>query len=394
MRGHIVKRSKGSYSIVLELGNDPITGKRKQQWVSFRGKKPDAEKRLLELLHQIDAGIYVKPGKITVSEYLTKWLSDYAQLNLTPRTTERYAIIKGHFAHDLGNIPLVQLKPQHIQKHYTEKLNSGLSARTVRYHHAVLHNALKTAVKWGLLSRNPADAVDPPKIRPVEMQTWDEDEMDRFLKASEGSRYYELFYLALFTGMRRGELLGLRWGDVDLLQSQLSVCRSLHHLKNGEYIFSEPKSDKSSRTIALSPATAIMLREYRLKREAECTMLGIVLTDNELVFSHVDGKPLRPNTITRAWRNFAADAGVKVVRLHDARHTHASLMLKQGIHPKIVQERLGHASITMTLDLYSHVTPGLQAAAAAKFDELINPKLKSEAVDKSVSKPVAKRHFD
>jgi len=394
MRGYIVKRSKGSYSIKISTGKDAVTGKYKYQWVTVKGTKKDAEKRLLELLCQLDTGAFVTPGKSTVAEYMSRWLEDYARLNLTPRTAERYAgIIKGHFANDLGNIPLVQLKPQHIQKHYTDKLNSGLSARTVRYHHAILHVALKTAVKWGLLSRNPADAVDPPKIRPVEMRTWDEDEANRFLESIKDTRYYELFYLALATGMRRGELLALRWCDVDLLQCQVSVNRSLHHLKNGSYIFSEPKSAKSRRTIALSPKATILLREYKLKREAEYTILGIALKDSDLVFSHVDGSPLRPNTITRAWPDLAARAGVKVIRLHDARHTHASLMLKQGIHPNIVQERLGHASIAMTLDTYSHVAPGLQAAAAARFDELIAPKQKSGDSQAISSKLVAKQPF-
>jgi integrase len=347
------------------------------------------------LLHQLDTGAFVKPGKTSVGEYLNRWLEDYARLNLSPRSVERYAgIIKGHLVHDIGNIPLVQLKPQHIQKHYTEKLNEGLSARTVRYHHAVLHNALKTAVKWGLLSRNPADAVDPPKIRPVEMRTWDQDEANRFLEAIKDTRYYELFYLALATGMRRGELLALRWCDIDLLQSQLFVNRTLHHLKNGSYVFSEPKSATSRRTIALSPAATLLLREYKAKREAQCTILGTLLKDSDLVFSDIEGKPMRPNTITRAWTELAARAGVKVIRLHDARHTHASLMLKQGIHPKIVQERLGHASITMTLDTYSHVAPGLQEAAAARFDELIAPKGTKEAIDESISKLLAKQHLD
>jgi integrase len=386
MKGNIQKRGTGRYLIKIGLGKD-ATDKYKYRWETVRGTKEDARQKLREMQKEHDTRGYVDPGKSTVAEYLNKWLEDYARLNLTPRTAERYAgIIKGHFAHDFGDIRLVQLKPQHLQAHYAAKLNSGLSARTVRYHHAILHVALKTAVKWGLLSRNPADAVDPPKIRPVEMRTWDEDEANRFLEAIRDTHYYELFYLALVTGMRRGELLALRWCDIDLLGLQLSVNRSLHHLKNGSYIFSEPKSAKSRRTIALSPAAAILLREYKLKREAQCTLLGIVLKDSDLVFSHVDGSPLRPNTITRAWPDMAVRAGVKVIRLHDARHTHASLMLKQGIHPKIVQERLGHASIQMTLDTYSHVAPGLQAAAAARFDELIAPRPKREAIKLAVGK--------
>jgi len=214
------------------------------------------------------------------------------------------------------------------------------------------------------------------------MQTWGEHEINQFLEAAKDSPYYALFYTALFTGMRRSELLGLKWDDVDFIMSQIYVSRSLHHLKDGSYIFTEPKSAKSRRTIALSPSTTLLLKEHYEKQKLERAMLGIPLTDGDLVFSHLDGKPLRPNTITRAWEMLCARAGVKVIRLHDARHTHASIMLKQGIHPKIVQERLGHASIQMTLDTYSHVAPGLQEAAALRFDELVTPRREKEAVEK------------
>jgi integrase len=214
------------------------------------------------------------------------------------------------------------------------------------------------------------------------MQTWNEDDITRFLEVAKDSPYYELFYLALFTGMRRSELLGLKWGDVDFIMSQIYVSRSLHHLKDGSYIFTEPKSAKSRRTIALSPSTTLLLKEHHEKQKLERVMLGIPLTDSDLVFSTLEGKRLRPNTITRAWTTLAARAGLKAIRLHDARHTHASIMLKQGIHPKIVQERLGHASIQMTLDTYSHVAPGLQEAAANRFDELVIPRREKEAVEK------------
>lgn len=153
--------------------------------------------------------------------------------------------------------------------------------------------------------------------------------------------------------------------------SQVYVSSSLHHLKDGSYIFTEPKSAKSRRTIALSPSAIILLRKYHEQRKLERALLGKTLTDSELVFSNIEGKPLRPNTVTRAWNITAGQAGVKVIRFHDARHTHTSLMLKQGVHPKIVQERLGHSSIPMTLDTYSHVAPGLQQAAAEGFDKLV-----------------------
>jgi len=380
MRGHITKRGKDSYTIVLNLGRDPETGKRKQQWVSVKGTKKDAERRLSELVSQIDNGIYIKPGKSTLTEFLKLWLRDYAKPNLSPRGFERYeSIVRVHLTPSLGNIPLTKLRPEHLQKYYTAKLNSGLSARTVRYHHVVLHIALKTAVKWGLISRNVADAVDPPRVRNMEMNTWDEDSIISFLNTGKDTIYYALFHTALFTGMRRSELLALRWQDIDFIYSQISVSRSLHHLNDGSYVFTQPKSAKSQRTIALSPSAILVLKEHHEKQKLERIMQGITLTDDDLVFSHPDGKPMRPNTVSRAWNVLAARAGLKVIRFHDARHSHASLMLKQGAHPKIVQERLGHSSIVITLDTYSHVAPGLQEAAANRFDEAITTKYNKTA---------------
>ena len=338
---------------------------------------------LSEILHQLDTGTFMLPGKTTLAEYLEKWLSDYAKPNLSPRGFERYAsIIQKDLIPHLGGMPLTQVRPEHLQEYYTAKLNDGLAAGTVRYYHAVIHVALQTAVKWGLVARNVADAVSPPRAHRTEMQTWDEDEINRFLKAAKDTPYYALFYTALFTGMRRSELLALRWQDVDFILSQVYVSRSLHQLKDGSYIFTEPKSAKSRRTIALSPSAILMLKDHREKQELERAVLGIPLTDDDLVFSTLEGNPLRPNTVTRAWTMLAAHSGLKVIRLHDARHTHASLMLKQGIHPKIVQERLGHASIQMTLDTYSHVAPGLQQAAAEGFDKLFDHRRENEAVEK------------
>jgi integrase len=382
MRGHIIKRYKNSYTIVLNLGHDPATGKRKQQWISVKGTKKEAEKRLAELLHQLDTGMFMKPGKTTLTEYLERWLKDYAWPNLAPRTAEGYGtIIRQHLIPKLGNLLLTQVKPEHLQKYYSEMLNSGrcnssrgLSAQTVRHHHTALHKALQTAVEWGLLSRNVADAVRPPRAERSEMRTWGEDDITHFLEAAKHTPYYALFYTALFTGMRRSELLALHWQDVDFILSQVYVSRSLHQLRDGSYVFRPTKTAKGRRTVALPPSAILVLNEHRGKQERDRAMLGISLKDDDLVFSALNGKPIRPNTITRAWPMLAVRAGLKAIRLHDARHTHASLMLKQGIHPKIVQERLGHSTIAITLDTYSHVSPGLQQAAAKSFDEIFLPK--------------------
>ena len=190
MRGHIVKRYKNSYTLVLNLGMDPATGKRKQQWISVRGTKKEAEKRLAEHLHQLGNGTFIKPGKTTVAEYLRKWLKDYCSASLAPRTTEGYeSIVRCHLIPSLGKIPLTQLKPEHIQSVYSKGLSAGLSHRTIRYIHATLHKSLQTAVKLGMLMRNPVDAVEPPKAQRREMGTMNESDIHIFLELSAFTYY-------------------------------------------------------------------------------------------------------------------------------------------------------------------------------------------------------------
>ena len=210
------------------------------------------------------------------------------------------------------------------------------------------------------------------------MKVMSETDLHLFLDYAKDSPYYCLFYLGLFTGMRRAELLALRWSDIDLDLCQLYVNRSIQYVrgddKKNRIVFREPKTSKSRRMIALSPSTVIALREHKAKETELRISLGYLPpTDNDLVFSHYDGTPFFPNTITHAWIKLVRRCGLYGVRFHDARHTHASLLLKQGVHPKIVQERLGHGSIQITLDTYSHVAPGLQQAAAQKFDDIVLP---------------------
>lgn len=206
-----------------------------------------------------------------------------------------------------------------------------------------------------------------------------ETDLHLFLEYAKESPYYALFYTCLFTGMRRAELLALRWSDIDLELCQLSVTRSMQYIhgvdQKNRISFREPKTAKSRRLIALSPSTVITLREHKAKQADLRKSLGhSPLSDNDLVFSHYDGSPFLPNSVTHAWIKLVRRCGLHGIRLHDARHTHASLLLKRGVHPKIVQERLGHGSIQITLDTYSHVAPGLQQAAANKFDDIVLPK--------------------
>jgi integrase len=370
-----------SFRIGAATGKDPVTGSYKYQFMTVKtDSKRVADKKLRELQSEIDKGVFVKPGKATLAEYLNSWLTDYCKPNLSPRTHELYSYMcQGHILPTLGNILLSDLKPQHLQHLYADKLQSGLSGRTVQLIHITLHKSLKNAVKTGLLVRNVAEAVDTPKVKRHEMHTMSEDDLQTFLKAAKSTPYHALFYTALFTGMRRSELLALRWSDIDLLLCQLSVTRSMQQLRNvapeNRITFKQPKTQKSRRMISLTPSNAIVLREHREAIEKQRASLNLpALADSDLVFSHYDGSPYLPNSITHAWIKLVRHCGLNGIRLHDARHTHASLLFKQGVHPKIVQERLGHAGIAITLDLYSHVAPGMQQAAAAKFDEIALPK--------------------
>ena len=383
MRGHIEKRGKNSYSIKVSVGKD-ATGKYKFQWTTVKGTKKEAEKRLGEILHQLDTGTFMKPGKTTLAEYLEQWLADYVRPNLAPKTYEaRAQYVNRQITPSLGRLILTTLKPEHLQGFYAEKLLSGrcdgkggLSARTVRDIHGILHAALATAVKRGLLVRNVADAVDPPHFRRPQMHALNEDELKTFLEAARLTVYYPLFYTLLFTGMRRSEALALRWRDADLLATQVSINRSLHHLATGEIVFRQPKTAGSRRMVSLPPPACLVLRQHRDNEEA----LRGTLNDDDLIFSHIDGSPLLPSSVTHAWMKLVRRCGLEGIRLHDARHTFASLHLKMGTHPKIVQEMLGHSSIRITIDTYSHFSPGLQEAAALHFDDMVSSKKENMGV--------------
>ena len=376
MRGTIVTR-KGHHSIVLDRGRDPVTGKRRQEWITVKGTYQEAEDQLDEMIHQLKHGNFVKPTKLTVREHFNQWLESYVTPNLSPATVDLYrTVVEKHVLPRLGDIVLAELKPQAIQKMYSEKLKIGLSNRTVQIIHNILHKGLENAVKTGLILRNPMVAVECPKSQRPEMVTMNETDIHLLLEFARSSPYYSLFYTLLFTGMRRSEALALKWADVDLLLLTVSVNKSLSYLskpKDGSRILLKPpKTKKSRRNISITPSNAAVLREHNQKQNEARQSLGQPsLKDDDFVFSDIRGKPYLPNSVTHAWIKLVRRCGLNGIKLHSARHSHASILLKQGVHPKIVQERLGHASISITLDLYSHVVPGLQEAAAMKFDEII-----------------------
>jgi integrase len=399
MKGSIRQRSKGSWNIIIDLPRDPQTGRRHQQWHTVHGIKKDAERALRELLHSVEKGSYVKLSKVSLAEFLEEWLQGYVELNCSPRTKASYEmIIRRHIIPELGGILLSQLDPRHLQAFYSRQKVQGrvdgkgqLSSKTVRYCYSLLAEALEHAVKMGLVSRNVAQATEVPRVDHKVMSTLTLEDIPKFLKAAKGTPYYTLFYLLLHTGLRRGEALALRWKNVDLGLSSLgvlgylSVTETVYRLA-GDYIVKEPKTPSSRRRIALPPSLVLVLRQHRAEQEAQQALLGKPLTDNDFVFANLDGNPLDPSTVSHAFNKVIRKAGLPHIRLHDLRHTHASLLLQAGVHPKVVQERLGHSSIRVTLDTYSHVMGGLQEAAAQHFDELLTlGKAETENVSKMLA---------
>jgi len=368
MRGHLKQRAKGSWTIWLELDRDPVTNRRRQKTLTVRGTKKQAEAKLAELEHQLNTGSFVPQGKLTVGQFLHQWLKDYAETNVRPTTFEGYRIIVDkHLIPSLGNKVLGQLQPLHLQHYYRQALDQGLSPQTVKHHHRVLCESLNHAVRWGLAGRNVTQAVDPPKVERNQMNALDDAGIQRLLDLTRGTIYYPVIHLAIFTGLRRSELLGLRWSDVDLNSETLTVNQVLHVLPGGRVIFQQPKTSRSKRTVTLSPTAVLTLKAYRESKEADMHLIGSTLSDTDLVFSNAERQPMLPNTITHAFAKISRKAGLNV-RFHDLRHTHVSRLIKSGVDSKHIADRVGHSTISTTMDIYGHLFSESQREVAIKFE--------------------------
>ena len=377
MRGHIRKRGKNSWAVVVDLGRDPATGRRRQKWFAHKTRR-EAEAHLAQIVAAMQGGGWTPPAKMLLRDFFDQWLRDYAAGAVGPVTLRNYAdTIRVHLKPGLGHVPLSMLSPQAIQGYLSRKLQNGLSPTSVQAHYRLLHEVLGHAVKWGLLSRNPAAQVTAPRRRRFEPQVWDEEQVRLFLaEAKRSSRYYPLYLTAILTGMRAGELAGLRWQDVDLALGVASVRQTLYRLDGSKaageaprVLFKTPKTAAGRRAVALPEAVVAALRDLRADQEENRRLLGADYHDHGLVFCQPNGKPLHSHNISQGdLRRMLARAGLPRIRFHDLRHSHATLLLRQGEHPKIVSERLGHAGVGITLDVYSHVLPGMQAQAAARLE--------------------------
>ncbi len=380
MRGSIRKRSKDSYTVTISLGWDATAGKYRYAHRQVQGTKRDAESVLAEMVRQTETGTLSKPDKTTLSGLLNRWLEDYARPRLQPRTVESYEdIIRKHIIPSLGWIAIKDLRPDHLNHHYAQQLKTGringkggLGAKSVRNQHMVLHAALDAAVKWGLLMRNVADAADPPTAASKEPRIMTVNEAKDFLVALRESRYAPLFCLFLFSGLRRSEALALRWSDLDFEANTVSISRSLHELRNGELVFQSTKTKAGRRLVSVPAQVMGVLAGHKTNVAFARRQFGLPpAKDDDLVFTRLDGRPLLPATVTHAWIKLVRRLGLPGIRLHDARHTYASLMLRIGTSPKVVQELLGHAQIETTLGIYSHVLPGIKEDAVEKLGNLL-----------------------
>lgn len=377
MRGHIRKRGP-SWSVVVDVGRDPETGRRKQKWHGGFQTRKEAQRALTEILGRLEEGTFVERSRLTVAEFLREWLPVLETKGLRESTRSSYRMmVEKHVIPRLGAVPLQRLAPAHLNAMYAEMLSAGrrdgrggLSARSTRYTHMVLRKALADAVRWNRVARNVADAADPPTAKAAKaraMKTWSAEELRRFLEHVGGDRLYAAFLLAATTGMRRGEVLGLRWRDLDLDKGRLSVTQTLV----GEGRVSSPKTEKGRRSVALDSGTVDALRSHWERELQERLAFGPDYQDSGLVFRREDGLPLSPNAFSQTFDRLVASSGLPRIRLHDLRHTHATMALQAGVHPKVVSERLGHSTVSITLDIYSHAIPALQESAAELVAALV-----------------------
>jgi integrase len=380
MRGYVVKKGKNYYAVVYD-GVDPGTGKEKRKWVSAGPRRGDAEKLVTELVKRRNQGVSVTTEKLSLGEYLTgRWLP-IQESQLRKSTFDSYRRnIDLHVLPALAKMPLEKLTASDLDALYASLLvrgrkavtrtGEGLAPKTVRSIHLVLHKALADAERKGLVIRNVAALADPPKVgarKQIEIKAWTADQLDVFLEAIEPHRLAPAFHLGAYTGMRRGELLGLRWKDIDLDANRLSVRQALVSVAYEMHI-SDVKTGSGRRTIDIEEETVEVLRSWRKEREQE---VGGPIAEDALVFTKADGAWVHPDIFSQIFDRVVARIAVPEITLHDLRHTHATLLLQAGVPVKVVCERLGHSNPAFTMSVYQHVLPGMQAEAAVAFAEVL-----------------------
>ncbi len=374
-RGHVAEKG-GRFYVVIDLGRDELTGKRRRHWSRGFTDRDEAERERTRLLRELDVGERINPAKMTVGTFLVERWLPIVEDGLAPTTAAVYYVIaSAHIVPHIGHVRLDRLDASLIDALYAKlrreggRHGQGLSPKTVRNVHGVLSSALKFAERKGLIPRNPAERAETPGGgRPETPEPWTAAELRRFLEHVEGDRLEALWWLVPFTGVRRSEALGLGWDDVDLDRGGIAITHTVTDGTGGPQRRRATKSRASRRRVALGEATVLRLREHRRRQLEERLAWGEGYTDTGLVFCREDGSLLRPAWVSRRFEELRVAAELRRVRFHDLRHAWASLAIERGVSPKVIQERLGHSSIAITLDVYGHLLEGLDRDAAASVE--------------------------
>lgn len=372
-RGHgegaVYQRKDGRWVGTIDLGWQD--GRRQRK--SYYGKtQREVQSKLAAGRRHVADGLSLPSERQTVGRFLSAWLRDVADVNLRPSTAIRYRqLIERHILPTLGRRPLTRLSPYDLQALYAAKLDVELAPRTVGHIHRVLHRALADAVRWGSVVRNVCDAVSPPKVARKEMHVLNAGEVRQLLTTAADDGLEAFYVLAVTSGLRQGELLALKWRDVDLSEAKISVQRTVRRLPKLGMVESEPKSAAGRRTVRLTPLAVSALQRHRTRQNGD-RLAAYVWDDRDLVFTNEIGRHIEPQNLQRrSWWPLLERAELPRIRFHDLRHTAATLMMLSGVPVKAVSEMLGHSSITLTLDTYSHVLPDMQADAASKMQTLL-----------------------
>jgi len=371
MRGHIAVKN-GRYYPVISV-KDPATGKWKRKWLTGHTTKREANKACAEAVTQANNGWLTLPSRETVAGLFRNYFSSTGANRVRQITLQSYkSMIENHLISRLGAKPVAALTPDDLDFMIAEMGKAGISNTTVRYVLRIIHHVLRDAVRKGKLSRNVADLTDPPPEKKAEGKVWNEEEFDLFLTAAADSEYYEFYSTLALTGARRGEALGLPWRDVDLdiTSPKISICRTAYKLDNGQWRFEKPKTTRSCRDIPLPVSLAMLLQRLREQKEADSKWYGREFSEDDFVFARPDGSLPDPRYLSKVFRRIVERAGLKRIRLHDLRHTYATLQRHAGQPIEAISKVLGHASALVTLKIYDHWEGEFRAPADA-MDQIL-----------------------
>jgi len=373
MSGHIQRRGRNSWRLKFDIGRDPLTNDRRTRYLTFKGTKRQAEQELINRMAEYNAGASVNPSKVTLSDYLADWHNDYAAVHVTPKTAERYKqLIKNQIAPNIGQVQLQRLQPAHLQGLYARLLKAGLAPRTVGHVHRLLRKTISHAGTMGLVQRNVATLVKPPKAEDVEITILTKEQIAKLLTHVKGRTIYLILVLGLATGARRGELLALRIKDFNPENGTVRIERSLEQTK-GQLRFKVPKTKHGKRTVTVPPPVVAELKAHIIKVQERRLLLGMGRASrDDLLFPRWDGQVRSPHWLTQKFSQAMAALKIGDITLHSLRHTHASQLIASGMDALTISRRLGHGSAAITLRVYGHLIEGKDAEAAKVMEHMFN----------------------